>query len=225
MRTLSAVAFLGLSFFLLACGLSLAAEPVAPSPTPATPSARGPRFRENLKRWLELTPAQQDKLRQLYHRWQAATPEEREAFRAKVRHFRELTPERRQELRQRWQDYLGLSPEQRQKLDRLHRFMTRGAPGTRWGAAHKLHQLSPEQRQQMRQELQALKDLPRDQRRQKAHDIFRRYLGLPEGTPSTAPATPVPGGPHKRRMSDESRRHRDSSPPDSADPLLDCPWL
>lgn len=123
--------------------------------------------RQRFTQWQSLTPAQRERLRQRFQRFRAMTPAQQARVRAGMQRLRALSPEQRQRLRQRWQQ---MSPDQRRAFrdgarlgvhsERLG-WMLQLEDGEREALWALVADLSPVQRQLLRQRMQPLDDAAR----------------------------------------------------------------
>lgn len=189
MRTLYVRGLVGAFIMVLGCVCALRAQDTPPEEQRPQGIERG-RFVESLRRWLELTPEQEARLRELHERRQKQMAGERRSWRDRPTRFYSLPPEEQKRLREECGKYLQLTPEQVAKLERFRAHWHRIPEERRHWFAYRMQQLAPEKRQELWQKLRELKDLPPDEKRERAREILREYLGPPPPLPGRPPRGP-----------------------------------
>ncbi len=70
-------------------------------------------WRDIAARYPQMSPDEQQRIKQQMQPWAHLTPQQRQAAREQYKSLRQLPPEKKNEVRQRWQEYQNLPPEQR----------------------------------------------------------------------------------------------------------------
>ena len=71
--------------------------------------------------WQDLSPNEQEKLRQRYREWQSLPPQKRKHYKQLFRQWQHLSPKERQQLQKDLNNWENLSPRQRDSIRRRFR--------------------------------------------------------------------------------------------------------
>lgn len=171
---------------------------------------------EHLRKWQNLPPEKRQELIERYRRFRELPEEERARIRERLSQWKNLSPEEKKRLFERKEGHGKMSPERRQRI------------GRRWGT---WQSMTPEERASVRralavlkalppEELQRLKSLPPDARRQALERILsEKGISLPErqsgGPDSLRGPGARPRGSERPRQDGpgDGRRRREGSQP------------
>jgi hypothetical protein len=73
---------------------------------------------QQFQQWQELSPEEQEKMRQKYQEWQSLPPEKKQIFRQRMNQLDKMPQQQRQMYQQLFQQWQHLSPNERKQLQR-----------------------------------------------------------------------------------------------------------
>jgi membrane protein involved in colicin uptake len=176
MKIIITIALFGL---LLLPGNALSADPVGQVPVASVPLDRTVDT-QAVRRWQQLSPEQQQSLRERYRQYQQLSTDEQQRLRQSLQRFNAMDPQQQQRIQERFKQWQALPAEQREQIRQTYQDFS---------------ELTPEQQSQLRQEFDPRKDIPETQRPERTESLRHNDMG---DQSNRGPAVGMPRSPVRR---------------------------
>ena len=165
---------------LLPLSVNILAEERAVSDRQSEVQVEGPLNTQAIERWQQLSPEQQQALRDRYQQYQALPAEQQQQLQQNLQRFKAMDRSQQQQIQERYMRWQALSPERREQLRQTYQDFSK---------------LTPEQQQQLREDMSQLQDMPAAERAERAQQLRQNYMG---GQHSNGSAGGMPRAPMGR---------------------------